>query len=41
MKPLGSHHGSLSLVYICDGGDDLTHCVMVQLGGDGLTLISL
>jgi hypothetical protein len=41
MKPLGSHHGSLSLVYICDGGDVLTHCAMVQLGGDGLTLISL
>jgi hypothetical protein len=41
MKPLGCHHGSLPLVSICDGGDDLTHYVMVRLGGDGLTLISL
>jgi hypothetical protein len=41
MKPLGSHHGSLSLVSVCDGGDNLTHCVMVRLGGDGLTLTSL
>jgi hypothetical protein len=23
-EPLGSHHGSLSLVYICDGGDGPT-----------------